>query len=202
MRKIAATYVFTGDQPPIKNGIVTLDDKGTILNISQHENLTESQNLEFYSGILVPGFVNAHCHLELSHLKGKIGEKTGIGGFVGQINLLRNQEISDVEKAMQTADRLMWAAGIAATGDISNSLLSIDTKKKSRIFYHTFIESFGFHPSRAERAFDLAVSLENEFSENGLACSVVPHSPYSVSQPLFEKIKKHVAEKIFNFLIN
>jgi len=177
VRKIAATYVFTGDQPPIKNGIVTLDDKGTILNISQHENLTESQNLEFYSGILVPGFVNAHCHLELSHLKGKIEEKTGIGGFVGQINLLRNQEISDVEKAMQTADRLMWAAGIAATGDISNSLLSIDTKKKSRIFYHTFIESFGFHPSRAERAFDLAVSLENEFSENGLACSVVPHSP-------------------------
>lgn len=195
MRKIAATYVFTGTQPPIKNGIITLDDNGTVLKISQPENLTEQQNLEFYSGILVPGFVNAHCHLELSHLKGKIWEKTGIGDFVGQINLLRNQGNSDVEKAMQTADRLMWAAGIAATGDISNSQLSIDTKKKSPVFYHTFIESFGFHPSRAERAFELAAFLENEFSENGLACSVVPHSPYSVSQPLFEKIKKHVSEK-------
>ncbi len=195
MRKIAATYIFTGNQPPIKNGILSLDDNGTILNISQPENLTEQQNLEFYSGILVPGFVNAHCHLELSHLKGRIEENTGIGGFVGKINLLRNTETGDVEKAMQTADKLMWAAGIAATGDISNSLLSIDTKRKSRIFYHTFIETFGFHPSRAERAFDFALYLENNFSENGLACSVVPHSPYSVSQALFEKIRDHVAQK-------
>lgn len=195
MRKIAATYIFTGTRPPIKNGIITLDDNGTILNISQQENLTEIQNLEFYSGILVPGFVNAHCHLELSHLKGQIEENTGIGGFIGKINLLRNTETGDAEKAMQTADRLMWAAGISATGDISNSLLSIDTKKKSRIFYHTFIESFGFHPSRAERAFDFALYLENNYSENGLACSVVPHSPYSVSQSLFEKIKEHVSGK-------
>jgi cytosine/adenosine deaminase-related metal-dependent hydrolase len=192
VRKIAATYIFPGNQPPIKNGILTCTPDGTILEISgNNEKISEQPGLEYYSGILVPGFVNTHCHLELSHLKGKIEEKTGIGGFVGQINQLRNQETEKTEKAIQVADRKMWAAGTAAVGDISNSTLTLEIKKISKIFYHTFIESFGFHPSRAERAFDIAQFVQFQFREKGLANCIVPHSPYSVSKPLFEKIKQN-----------
>lgn len=195
MRKIAATYIFTGTQPPIKNGILTINDDGTILEIDSQKYLTEQHGLEYYSGILVPGFVNAHCHLELSQLEGKIEEKTGIGGFVGQINQLRNLDFGDQEKIMQLADRKMWAAGISVVGDISNSALSVEIKLKSRIFYHTFIESFGFHPSRAERAFDYALFVQQQFTNRNLQSSVVPHSPYSVSPPLFEKIAKNAVEE-------
>lgn len=197
MRKIAATYIFPVNQPPIKNGILTCTNDGTIVSISgNNEKFEEQSGLEFYSGILVPGFVNTHCHLELSHLKGKIEEKTGIGGFIGKINQLRNQETESTEKAIQVADRRMWAAGTAAVGDISNSALTINTKKESNIFYHTFIESFGFHPSRAERAFDYAQFVQVQFKLNQLSNSVVPHSPYSVSKSLFRKIKeKAIAEK-------
>jgi len=197
VRKIAATYIFPGNHPPIKNGILTCSPDGTIVEISgSNEKITEQSGLEFYSGILAPGFVNTHCHLELSHLKGKIEEKTGIGGFIGKINQLRNQETENTEKAIQVADRKMWAAGTAAVGDISNSNLSIDTKKSSKIFYHTFIESFGFLPSRAERAFDYARFIQFQFKERNLANSIVPHSPYSVSKLLFEKIKANaIAEK-------
>jgi aminodeoxyfutalosine deaminase len=192
VRKIAATYIFPGNQPPIKNGTLTCTPDGTILEISgNNEKISEQPGLEYYSGILVPGFVNTHCHLELSHLKGKIEEKTGIGGFVGQINQLRNQETENTEKAMQVADRKMWAAGTAAVGDISNSTLTMETKKISKIYYHTFIESFGFHPSRAERAFDIAQFVQFQFREKGLANCIVPHSPYSVSKLLFEKIKEN-----------
>ncbi|MDO8952074.1 MAG: amidohydrolase family protein, partial [Draconibacterium sp.] len=197
MRKIAATYIFHGNQSPIKNGILTCSPDGTIVEISgSNEKITEQSGLEYYSGILVPGFVNTHCHLELSHLKGKIEEKTGIGGFIGKINQLRNQETENTEKAIQVADRKMWASGTAAVGDISNSALTIETKRNSKIFYHTFIESFGFHPSRAERAFDYARFIQFQFKEKGLSNSIVPHSPYSVSKPLFEKIKENaIVEK-------
>jgi len=196
VRKIAATYIFTGNQPPIKNGILTCLPDGTIAEISgSNENITEQPGLEYYSGILVPGFVNTHCHLELSHLKGKIEEKTGIGGFIGQINVLRNQENENVEKAIQVAGRKMWAVGTAAVGDISNSTLTIETKRNSKIFYHTFIESFGFYPSRAERAFDYAQFVQFQFKEKGLSNCIVPHSPYSVSKPLFEKIKENAIIK-------
>jgi cytosine/adenosine deaminase-related metal-dependent hydrolase len=192
VRKIAATYIFPGIQPPIKNGILTCTADGTILEISeQNEKITEQSGLEYYSGILIPGFVNTHCHLELSHLKGKIEEKMGIGGFIGKINQLRNQETENSEKAIQVADRKMWAAGTAAVGDISNSTLTIETKKNSKIHYHTLIETFGFHPSRAERAFDYAQFVQFQFKEKGLATCIVPHSPYSVSKPLFEKIKEN-----------
>ena len=197
MRKIAATYIFPGNQSPIKNGILTCSSDGTIVEISgSNEKITEQSGLEYYSGILVPGFVNTHCHLELSHLKGKIEEKTGIGGFIGKINQLRNQKTENTEKAIQVADRRMWASGTAAVGDISNSALTIETKRNSKIFYHTFIESFGFHPSRAERAFDYAQFIQFQFKEKRLSNSIVPHSPYSVSKPLFEKIKENaIVEK-------
>ncbi|MCF6358972.1 MAG: amidohydrolase family protein [Draconibacterium sp.] len=191
MRKIAATYIFSGKQPPIKNGILICKPDGTIIEvIDNNGKLEEEPGLEFYSGILVPGFVNTHCHLELSHLKAKIEEKTGIGGFVKEINKLRNEDLASVGKAIEIADRKMWAAGIAAVGDISNSTLTIETKQKSKVFYHTFIESFGFHPSRAEKAFNYAKYVFSEFEENSLVVSISPHSPYSVSGSLFKKIKE------------
>ena len=93
MRKIAATYIFPGNRPPLKNGILICNDDGSVVDIvEKNGDFKEEAGVEFYSGILCPGFVNAHCHLELSHLKGKIQEGTGIGGFIGAINRLRSEE--------------------------------------------------------------------------------------------------------------
>ncbi len=191
MRKIAATYIFPVNGLPLKNGIIVCRNDGTIAKtIDTGGSLKEEHGLEYYSGILVPGFVNAHCHLELSHLKGKIPEKTGLEGFLGEINRLRNQEDENTETAIKQADFQMGNSGTVAVGDISNSILSVETKRTSKIYYHTFAEAFGFHPSRAERAFDFACFVESMFRENGLQASVVPHSAYSVSAPLFKKISQ------------
>ena len=76
MRKIAANYIFPISSKPLKNGIVEVDDSGKIINIIDTKgDLRESAKLEFYNGILVPGFVNAHSHTELSRLREKIEEK-------------------------------------------------------------------------------------------------------------------------------
>ena len=195
MRKLAATYLFTGRGEPVRNSILICDDKGTVLGIEHRgEAFREEAGIEYYSGMLVPGFVNAHCHLELSHLHKKIGEQTGLVTFLGEINRLRDFQQVDVQKAMQVADRRMWAGGIAAVGDVSNSGASLGIKQKSKLHYYTFIEAFGVHPSRAERAFNRAVQLQNEFEENNLPASIVPHSAYSVSDPLFRKIEKRAEQ--------
>ena len=197
MRKIAATYIFPVCRPPLKNAILVCNDDGTVQEIIETGGkVPEEAGLEFYSGLIIPGFVNAHCHLELSHLYNKIPQKKGIGDFIGHINRLRNLEYETAENDMQKADRRMWAAGIAAVGDISNSVISLEIKRQSKLFYHTFVEAFGFHPTRAERAFHWAELVKDEFRENKLNASVVPHSPYSVSEPLFKKIShKSEAEK-------
>ncbi len=190
MRKIAATYLFTPQNQLIKNAILICEDDGTIIDlIASGENIKEQPGLEYYSGVLVPGFVNAHCHLELSHLKGKIDEGKGIGHFLKELNELRNESNGNLNSVYQIIDRKMWANGIAATGDISNTADTIPVKKKSKIYYHTFVESFGFHPSRAERAFIHIEYLKHQFDKNKLSNSITPHSAYSVSELLFTKIK-------------
>lgn len=190
MRKISATYIFPGNRPPLKHGILTCDDDGTILRLTDTGgNLREESGLEHYSGILVPGFVNSHCHLELSHLKGRIPEKTGLARFLGCINDLRYADPSpNAMMQAQTADRYMQDEGIVAVGDISNTAATLEIKRRSPLFYHTFVEVFGFHPSRAERAIMKAVQVENLFREAGLSVSVTPHAPYSVSEDLFHKV--------------
>lgn len=191
MRKISATYIFPGHRPPLKNGILICNREGRIVSLTDTKGeLKEEAGLEHYSGILVPGLVNAHCHLELSHLKNKIPLNSGMGGFVKAINRLRNEAPEIIEAAIQKADREQQQSGTVAAGDVSNTIHSLALKKSSRIRYHTFSEAFGFHPSRAEKAFMMAQFVEKSVHDAGLPASVVPHSPYSVSVPLFEKIKR------------
>lgn len=189
MRRISATYIFPGNRPPLKYGILSCLDDGTVMSITDTSGkLKEEQGVEYYSGVLVPGFINCHCHLELSFLKGQIPEKTGIGGFIGAINRLRNREFPNMLKAIENAEFQLFNSGTVAVGDVVNSLITLDLKRSGKMFYHTFAETYGFHPSRAERAFELACMTERKFHEYNLKASVVPHSPYSVSEQLFKKI--------------
>ena len=189
-RKISASLIFTLTAPPLKKGIVELDEKGTITAIRGSVSERELQSAEFYNGIVVPGFVNTHCHLELSHLKGSIGSGRGMGHFIGKLNSIREAGDFEIMEAAIDADRLMYNNGISAAGDISNTAHSIVVKKQSNIEWQTFIEIFGFHPSRSERAVNQARQLFSQFSSEGLKASVVPHSPYSVSDELFHKIRE------------
>jgi len=190
IRRFSATWVYTMNSPPLKNGIVSVDENGVIVDITDtNGRLPELERLEYYSGIIAPGFINAHCHLELSHLKGKLSGKNGLAGFLSEINLLRNTQEGVMLAAAQKADREMHRQGIVAVGDISNSSLTTSVKCNSPTDYFTFVETFGFHPSRASRAMDIALLIWHRFNVEGLKASIVPHSPFSVSNELFEEIR-------------
>ncbi len=189
MKKITADWIFTLTGTPLKNGVITVNDEGVITDIDETFEKTKDQELpEFHKGIIVPGFVNCHCHLELSHLKGRICEKQGISSFIGEINRKRIVPEEDSLLAARDADHEMFFQGISGVGDISNTDLTVEIKKLSKISYFTFIEVFGFHPSRAGKAIALALDIREKFSEASLPSSIVPHSPFSVSDQLFEKI--------------
>lgn len=189
MKKIAADWIYTLTGTPIKNGVITVNDEGVITDIDDSCKKTKDQEQpEFHKGIIIPGFVNCHCHLELSHLKGRIREKQGIGNFIGEIDRKRNIPEDDSLTAARNADKEMFFQGIAGVGDISNTDLTLEIKKQSKINYFTFIEVFGFHPSRANPAITTALNIRKKFSEASLSSSIVPHSSFSVSDQLFEKI--------------
>jgi len=172
---------------PAGNVLVT-DETGLIKDIVSIENAGD--NIESYNGILCPGFVNAHCHLELSHLKGLIPEKTGLVEFVFKIITERHFAEDQILMAIETAENEMLQNGIVAVGDICNNTLTIPQKKKQRLHYHNFIEVSGFVPALAQDRFDKSkIILEQYLSTiNNQRSTFSPHAPYSVSQKLFELI--------------
>ncbi|HVA99572.1 MAG TPA: amidohydrolase family protein [Bacteroidia bacterium] len=188
MRKITADYIFPIHKNPIKNGIIIVDDNGKILDVLS-VNAINTTDLELHTGIICPGFVNTHCHLELSHLENKLPEHTGLDVFIRQIESQRKAEEEEISEAIKNAENEMLENGIVAVGDISNGEKSFSQKAQKNIFYHTFIEVFGFHPDRAESAFsrglDLMEKYKNQVSNHA---SITPHAPYSASDLLLKKI--------------
>ncbi len=191
MRKISAHYVFPVTSRPLKNGILILDNNGEIIDIiDTYGQLREEASLEFYNGILVPGFINAHCHLELSHLKNVIEPGQGLVSFIGNITNKRDIELSKATQGALAADIEMKNNGIVAVGDIVNSNLTYNLKKKSSIFYHSFIEIFALESGKVKDMIEKGKQLMLDATFLKLPCSLTVHSPYSVSEALFSFIKK------------
>jgi len=189
MRKISAHLILDGKGKCYPKGVLTLDDNGTILNIEETQGeLGESAEVAFYSGMIVPGFVNTHCHLELSHLHNAFPSGDGLIPFLKRVVETRAADLKLVQKAAEIADLLMYKNGIVAVGDISNGPATFGIKKGSRLDYLTFVEALGFSPERAEKAFEWSKDCVVNAKELGLRSSMVPHAPYSVSMPLFEAI--------------
>lgn len=185
---LSASWIYPVNTPPLKNGVIAVAADGTITGIYTAEEAKKLNinNIVGYNGVLVPGLINTHCHLELSHLKGKIAEHTGLPGFVQQVIQQRAASAEEIDAAMAAADAAMYANGIVAVGDISNQLVSKVVKQHSKIYYHTFVEAMGFNPDRALEIIKYSESLKDAFAP--LKATIVPHAPYSVSEALFKEI--------------
>lgn len=193
-RKISAHYVFPGYGKPLKQGVVVVADDGTIIDLFDTGGcLEESEKLEFYDGIITPGFINSHAHIELSHLKGRIPQHTGLPGFLAGIGQLRDNQVSEL--SMTEADRYMQHGGIVAVGDISNSNRSFAIKAASKIKYHTFVEIFGIQEQIAEARMNAGMALYQELKSLQLPASLTPHAPYSMSESLWQLLLNFAKEQ-------
>ena len=151
-------------------------------------------DVEVYSGVLSPGFVNCHCHLELSHMKGVIPEGTGLVDFLSTVIRQRAEAAppEGVAEAIAAGEQEMLDNGIMAVGDICNTADTVAQKALGRLYYHNFIETMGFVEQGAAARFAHSLAVFNAFAEAYQlpieSNSIVPHAPYSVSGALFRLI--------------
>ena len=189
MKKISADYIFTVSGASVKNGVVTIDDNGKILKVDERTN-HDILTLEIHQGVIVPGFVNTHCHLELSHMKGKVDTGTTLIPFITSVVTKRAASMEEIHAAIAAAEQEMIDGGIVAVGDISNVTDTFPQKAQGNLRYYNFIEFFDFmqtHNAQAE--FDKYKAVHDELElNNGNQKTCVPHAPYSVSPSLFKKI--------------
>jgi cytosine/adenosine deaminase-related metal-dependent hydrolase len=190
MHKLTATVVFDGYEA-LENAVLVLNDDGSVLDLQTHAAIGD--DVRKLEGWLCPGFVNAHCHLELSHLKDRIEPGTGMVEFLTRVMFSRQAEPSLVQYCMQNAEEQMLGNGIVAVGDICNTAESAAVKNQSTLYWHSFVEVTGFVPATAKTRFDQALQTIDALSKMVPArqISMAPHAPYSVSPKLFELIQNH-----------
>lgn len=192
---ITADKLHDGKKFLPANTAIELSDDGVIKAILQNF----SGEATYYEGTICPGLVNAHCHLELSHLKGFIPKHTGLIPFLLQV-ITGRQNFTDEEKtfARVRAYEELYDNGVVAIGDIANTTDSIDVRSLGKIQVHTFVEVLGFNEHFAGKSFDYALNVYNVFNQQSNPShfdfaqyattnlqSIIPHAPYSVSKKLF-----------------
>ena len=198
MKKFAADYAFTldGSLKPLERPLVVTDDDGKILSVSQYSQ-EELSGADYRKGILIPGMVNAHCHIELSHLKGVFRQATGMSGFINQINALR-ESVDEKGRlaAMEAEFGSFFRQGIVAVSDISNCNESFHLKKayRDKVYYRTFVELFGTEKEEAKGILEGGQRIADQATAMGLDASVTPHSCYTMSPKLLEITAKRGLE--------
>lgn len=208
-RKIRADKIFDGHRF-VENSVLITQNDGLIEAVAAIEDAGDG--IEEFAGMLTPGFVNCHCHLELSHMKGKIPEGTGLVDFVCKVVTDRNASDEEILEAIVAGENEMKTAGIVAVGDICNNTLTILQKQKQNLHYYNFIEASGWLPSVSKTRFERARALLELFNRQSAFAnrqfttpnfklqtpnaSIVPHAPYSVSENLWEAIQPYFQNKV------
>lgn len=196
-RKFKADQLFTGSRMLQQGEVLITTEEGQVTDIVPASEAGD--DVQQLSGILCPGFVNAHCHLELSHMKGRIRPGSGMVDFLLGVMKQRNFPQEEVQAAITAAASDMWNNGIQAVGDICNTPDTIAEKTGSPIHWHNFVETMGFIPATAPQRFAHAKSVFDQF-EMKLSGrnSIVPHAPYSVSPALMELIAAHPGNQLLS----
>lgn len=193
--KFQADQLFTGYRFLDGPHTLVTDEKGTILDMIAGKADDSTQR---FSGILMPGHVNTHCHLELSHLRNRILPGQGLTRFISSVMQLPQPEQQERAQHMASADREMYRNGIVATGDISNGLYSMEQKANSPIRWYNFLEVINLDDAKAEEQVKRYRRMEDEFIQvlpPGSAAALSPHAIYSVSPRTFALINENTSGK-------
>ena len=195
-RKFQADKIFTGFEFLDPGHVLIMDEDGKVMEILAE--MDAGEGIERYRGILCPGFINAHCHLELSHLKNTIPPHTGLIPFLLDVVSKRDHDQSLILDCIENAEKEMELEGIVAVGDICNTSITLQSKCNSKIKWNNFIEVLGMKDEKAEANLLHYEGILDAFNgaATNMKSSLVPHAPYSISNKTFEGINNRTGHSI------
>jgi cytosine/adenosine deaminase-related metal-dependent hydrolase len=194
-RKFKGDKMFNGFGFIDNEQVLITDEHGTVIELTSTQDAGEQ--IEQFDGTICPGFINAHCHLELSHLKDVIPPHTGLIPFLLDVVGKRDFPMETILDRIEKAEKEMFQDGIVAVGDIGNTANTLETKRNSKIRWNNFVEVLSFSdemsPKRMQeynevlKAFNEA---EPELEKDHFKSSLVPHAPYTISNLTFKEINR------------
>src|SRR2546422_3728429 len=194
MLRIHAGSVHPVTAPPIQDGAVLVDDHGRIAALGPDARVpapTGIERLEFPQASVVPGLVNCHTHLELTHLAGKNAERE----FVQWIRAIRTlKDATPPDEFSRAAEQGVWdcwAAGVTCVADTGSSGAPLEALARlgARGIYYQ--EVFGPDPAKCAASMEeleQALARLSPLASSHVRVGVSPHAPYTVSEPLYRAV--------------
>ncbi|HUG54782.1 MAG TPA: amidohydrolase family protein [Vicinamibacteria bacterium] len=186
---LRAGWVLPVDRPPLQDGGVAVRT-GRVVWVGRMAEAPRGEVRDLGPGVLLPGLVNAHCHLELSNLAGRLEGASGFAQWAERLVGARALDPPDVVRS-RAAEALaaVEASGTAALGDVSNTLVHLDLVAASAVRVRAFFELIGWDPARAEELMAQAQARIASSGE-GVSLSIAAHAPHSVSPALFRAMRE------------
>ena len=186
-----ARWVLPITSPPIKDGWVEIvDGMVSAIGASRPVGSSDPSGVDLGDSVIMPGVVNAHTHLELSGLHGRIPRATSMPSWARAVMDERPNVASSLAGRVPYAASECRRCGTALVGDIANTLDSLDTLRTECIDATLFHEFLGFDIGAAD-ADNLVEPVSRQITEqlNGrVQIRAAAHAPYSVSAELFYAI--------------
>ena len=201
-RKFKADNLFDGYHLHGNDKVLITGEQGKIeAVVSESET---GNDVEVFEGILSPGLINCHCHLELSHLKNVIPPHTGLIEFLCSVVTKRGFAPEIIQKEITMAEKEMYDNGIVAVGDIGNTADTAAIKSKSKIRWQNFVEVLSFTDEKAEENMShytqVAQTFETQLQASSIQhrTSLVPHAPYTISPKTFRLINEATKNQVIS----
>ncbi len=193
---VRAAWVCPVATPPLRDGWVHVVD-GRVAAVGDGRDAPPTPHtLDLGPVAVLPGLVNAHTHLELSWLRGRVPPAADFLTWVGQLMATRRSfERADdpaVMAPIAAAIAEMRASGTVAVGDIANALVTPTVLAAMDMPAVVFHELMGFRV--ADGAKVVAEAVARHAALNSPRVRVVPaaHAPFSVSEALLLAIRDTV----------
>ena len=188
---LRARWIVPIARPPIRDGCVAVQD-GLIVHVG--EDCGPVDGVDMGNAAILPGLVNAHTHLELSYLHGRIPPTRTFGEWVREVIRMRaeysNPTHPDIIEAARHAIDDARDAGTSLFGDISNTLATVPLLRDAGIPARVFYELLGFTEADPEaRVRDARARADAYPDDPSIRISLAPHAAYSVSAALLRAIR-------------
>jgi cytosine/adenosine deaminase-related metal-dependent hydrolase len=190
---LTASWVLPITGPPLREGRVAVRDRHVAWVGRQGDPGAPAGPLrDLGPGVLLPGLVNAHCHLELSHLAGRIPFGRGFVPWVEEVVGSRGRHAEgEVRSAAEAAVRFLVERGTAAVGDVSNSLGCLDLVAASGLSAVVFLELVAWDPAKVDstlRGAEERLAETAPWLRPGLEVRLAAHAPHSCSPELLRRL--------------
>jgi aminodeoxyfutalosine deaminase len=198
MITLRARWVLPIAAPPVDEGWVAVDD-GRIAAVGRERRHSvrsgADADVDLGRVALMPGLVNAHTHLELCWLAGRVGSAPRLTDWIRTVMAMRREQADPLAPAIVEPLRrgiaAMRAAGVAVVGDVSNTLASVGPLDEASQPARVFFELVRFRATDADDAMADALRRCAATSSSGdVRVAFAAHAPYSVSPRLFQLIRR------------